>query len=164
MIQRFLKIVSTSDVKEGKYGPYIIVKFEPKYMLSDGTPVASALSEGTRTVFGQSIIEGKEIKADGLFKSITAGTCKEGSLVEGHIARVSTTPYQIPGRERPVTQWTGVIFGHENVFDYVNKQFFNSKTPACAVNGDMLTAPDNLNIPLPVNASTFETVPAGETV
>lgn len=155
-IQRLLKIVSISDVKDGKNGPYMVVKFEPKYMFDDGTPVATALSEGTRTVFGPSQIDGKEVKADGLFKSILAGQVKEGHLVEGQLTRVVTTPYYIPGREKAVTQWTGVIFAHETARDYVNKQFASAKVPACVIEGDNLTAPENLNVPLEVHAGAFK--------
>lgn len=155
MIQRFLKIASISDLKEGKNGNYIVVKFHPKYMLQDGTAIASALSEGSRTVFGASTgPNGEQYKEDGLFRDIMNGSVKVGTLVEGELCRVQTTPYKIPDVDRTVTSYTCVRFAHENLIDYVNQQL--KPLYACMVSGEHLTAPDQLN--KPVNASTKELV------
>ena len=156
MIQKFLKITHIGETQEGKNGSkYIQVTFEPKYMLHDGTPVACALRQGKRNVFGDSVIDGKPVLGDGLFKGITEKTVGVGSLIEGQLARVQTTPYLFEGRDTPTTQWTGVVFGHENPRDYVNSQF-KGKKEACAVTEDgTLTAPENLTLEAVTNIGDF---------
>lgn len=150
MIQRFLKVAEIGNLETGKNGQYIVVKFYPKYMLNDGTPIASALSDGSRTVFGTSKgPKGEEFKEDGLFRDIMNGIVKVGSLVEGELCRVQTTPYQIPNREKDATSYTCVRFAHENLKDYVNKQL--KPVYACMLEEGFLTAPDQCN--KPVNAS-----------
>lgn len=151
MIQRFLKVAEIGNLETGKNGQYITVKFFPKYMLNDGTPIASALSDGTRNVFGSSTgPNGEEYKEDGLFRDIMNGTIKVGSLVEGELCRVQTTPYKIPNRDKEATSYTCVRFAHENLADYVNKQL--KAVYACMLSTDgLLTAPDQCN--KPVNAT-----------
>lgn len=148
MIQRFLRIIAVGALKNSENGnPYMVIKFEPKYMLADGTPIGSAILEGTRTVFGpHKDDKGNEFKGDGLFKSISEGQFKVGNLVEGQLCRVTTTPYNIPGTDREVSSYTCALFAHENLREYVNKQLKDSY--ACMIDGDYVTAPDQLNKPV----------------
>lgn len=102
---------------------YFVVRFEPKNAQLDGTPILSALGEGTRTVFDAFTDEkGNEFKADPLFKQISEGQAKVGMLIEGQILKVRTTPYRIEGSDFDSNFYTCVVFAHEDPVTYVNKQ------------------------------------------
>ena len=155
MIQRFLKVKTISDLKQGKNGEYFTVTFTAKNMLPNGVAVSSALSEGTRNVFGShSGPNGEEFKADSLFTEISEGVLKVGGLVEGEICRVQTSPYTITDKE--VTTYTCVKFAHEILKDYVNRQLKSAY--ACMIEDGILTAPDQINRPVNASVEYFEMV------
>ena len=157
MIQRFLKITAIGGVKEAvNKRPYMVIKFEGKSLLEDGTPIYNTLPQGTRTVFGPYKDEkGNEFKADGLFIEIIEGRAKVGGLIEGQIVRVLAKPYHIEGSEFEAKTWTGVVFRHENVQEYVNKQLKPSFSCMIDEHG-VLTAPEQCEKPVGVSGREVE--------
>ena len=132
MIEKFLVVSSIEPLKEGKNGKYFNVYFTPKYMLKDGTPVATAIKDCNRVVFGESHLEdGTLVKEDSLFRQIMNGTVQVGTLIDGRIERVNTTPYRIEGSMTVANAITGVIFGHESSTDVFNRKL--KKVGACVV-------------------------------
>ena len=159
MIQRMLKIAEISAAKEASNKRlYRTIKFSPYNLLPDGTPVFSNQGIGTRNVFGPFKDEkGQEFKADGLWKDIQEGSAKLGSAVEGHVAKVSTTPYIFGDSETERTSYSSVIFSNEIEVDYINKQLKDYY--ACVVLGDHVTAPEQCEKPVsaPAKAALEET-------
>ena len=134
------------QAKNGR--PYYVVKFESRNSMPDGTPVLSAIGIGTRTVFGDFTDNQKNVfKGDPLFNQITSGQAKPGSLIEGQIVKVKTTPYKIGDSDTDVCFYTCVVFGHEDVTSYINKRLKDSY--ACVVDEHgYLTAPEQLERPV----------------
>lgn len=149
MIQRLLKVISVSNVMQAKNNrPYCVVKFESRNSMPDGTPVLSAIGIGTRTVFADFTDEkGNEFKGDPLFNQITSGQAKPGSLIEGQIVKVRTTPYRIAGSDNDACFYTCVVFGHEDMTSYINKRLKDSY--ACVIDEHgYLTAPEQTEKPV----------------
>lgn len=102
---------------------YYVAKFETRNSQPDGTPVLSAIGIGTRTVFDAFKDEkDNEFKADRLYTQISLGQAKVGMLIEGQVVKVKTTPYKIDGSDNDVCFYTCVVFAHEDVVTYVNRQ------------------------------------------
>lgn len=160
-MQRLLKILYIGDVEVAKNGrKYRTVKFEADTRMPDGTPVFTNLTEGTRTIWDHFVDkEGNEFKADGLWSAIESGAAKAGSYVEGQVTRVSTYPYKPEGFTNEAKTWTGVVFGHEDPTDYINKQL--KKNFSCVMYGDNLTAPDQINRPATPATGAPTTIPTG---
>ena len=143
-MQRFLKILYVGGIEIAKNGRrYRTVKFEADTRMPDGTrTIWDFFKDGN----------GNEFKADGLWAVLESGKAKEGSMVEGQIASVATYPYTIHEDKPQAKKWTGVVFGHEDVTDYINKQLKSSFS--CVMYGDTLTAPDQINKPATAGAPT----------
>ena len=156
MIQRLLKITHISEIIPAKNGrPYCTVRFESSNSQPDGTPILSAIGEGTRTVFAAfQDKEGNDFKADQLFTLIARGQAKVGMLIEGQVVKVRTTPYRILGSDFDSQSYTCVIFSHEDMIAYINKQLKNNY--ACVVDEyGVVTAPEQTLKPVaaPMSAS-----------